>query len=687
MKKRTLGMALSFITVNLLAQTQVITLDSVSVTALREEEKVVDQPLSISQKSEKEIELDQVIFQKDLLNSMAGVRVEQTGSIIGHKTSIRMPSTTGPYYLFLQDNIPVQSSGFFNHNGLAYTTFETATSTEVLKGAGTALYGSDAVAAVVNVQSAKAPSQEYEGKVRLKGGSDGYASGMVESSDTIDERHGYRANVNYSRSDGWRAHTSYDRVEANLRYDYFLDDNNAFKINVSGTKTDAEQADSFSDYTLIEEGSTDASDDPNYDIALQKTDVRRRFDYARLSVEWSNYTFDNFEITTTPYIRYNRNRYVATWENNLPSNDAAQTTVGLLQKSSYTSSWGRIIVGFDTEYTKADQKYIQDFDVTTTGWGATTYSKGALYDYNVDYFAIAPYVHTDIALMQELILGAGLRFDYNHYNYTNNMSVGADSSNTYYRTADRTDDFNHLSPKLSLSYHPLEKFTLYARYANGFRIPQASRLYSQKVGYEDVVLDPETSNTFELGVKKEFDKSYVELAGYYMTIEDTITRYKNTTSNLYYYENGETSLHRGVELTAYLQMTKNWGAKAAYSYARHNYDNDTAYGDNEMAEAPQHTANARLIYTPSYLNGLTIMAEWQYVGSYWMDDDNTKEYNGYSIGHLKTDYRINDDISLFAKITNITDVRYATAATFRYGSDNYTPGDPRQYYAGLEYRW
>jgi hypothetical protein len=28
---------------------------------------------------------------------------------------------TSPYYLMLQDGIPVQSSGFFNHNGLAYT--------------------------------------------------------------------------------------------------------------------------------------------------------------------------------------------------------------------------------------------------------------------------------------------------------------------------------------------------------------------------------------------------------------------------------------------------------------------------------------------------------------------------------------------------------------------------------------
>ena len=98
----------------------VINLAPMSVTATGIDEEVLEQPLSVATKEKKEIELDQVIFQKDLLNSLSGVRIEQTGSVIGHMTSIRMPINTGPYYLFMQDGIPVQSSGFFNHNGLAY---------------------------------------------------------------------------------------------------------------------------------------------------------------------------------------------------------------------------------------------------------------------------------------------------------------------------------------------------------------------------------------------------------------------------------------------------------------------------------------------------------------------------------------------------------------------------------------
>lgn len=672
---------------------EVINLEAVSVTGTKSEEKVIDQPLSISTKEEKEVKIDQVVFQKDLLNSMAGVRIEQTTSVIGHKTSIRMPSTTGPYYLFMQDNIPVQSSGFFNHNGLAYTTFESAASVEVLKGAGTALYGSDAVAAVINVQSAKAPSNERESSVRLKGGSHGYISGNVESSDTLDEKNAYRASVGYSKSSGWRQETEYDRFEGNLRYDYQLDDENTFKFIFTGSKTDSEQADSFSDYENIENGNTAATDDAankGYNIATANTDVRRQFDYARLSAEWSNYSFNDLEITATPYIRYNRNRYVATWEGNLPSSDSAQKSFGLLQKNTLEKPWGRLVFGFDTEYTQSGLEYDQDFDIAVTSYNPfkiTNYFKEPLYDYDVDYLSIAPYLHTDIKLGEKVVLSAGLRYDYNHYDYDNNLADDStDTTGVYFRPADTTDSFDHLSPKLALSYKPQEDLNLYARYANGFRVPQATTLYSRKGAASTANIDSETSNTYEIGVKKEFDKSYVEVAGYFMTIDDTITRYDNGSGS-YYYENGDSSTHRGVELTGFVQMTEELGAKAAYSYSKHSFDNDATYGSNEMAEAPNTTINGRLIYTPSYIPGLTVMGEWQYVGSYWMNNENTEKYNGYSLGHVKADYRYSDNLSVFGKISNITDKRYATSATSASWGKSYTPGDPRQFFAGLEYRW
>jgi outer membrane receptor protein involved in Fe transport len=675
----------SFAACSVLANS-VVNIAPISVTATGVDEEVLQQPLSIATKDKKEIDLDQVIFQKDLLNSLSGVRIEQTGSVIGHMTAIRMPINTGPYYLFMQDGIPVQSSGFFNHNGLAYTTFQNANSVEVLKGAGTALYGSDAVAAVVNVKSAAKPSKQKEIIIKGMGGSYGYGSAAVEMSDTIDKENAYRANVSYMHSDEWREHTKTDRLETNVRYDHTINTDNDLKVIFNFSKTDAEQADSFNDYDNILNGSKAASDDPNYFTALQKTDVRRKFDYARLSAEFSNYAFNDLEMTFTPYVRYNRNRYVATWEANLPSNNNELYTLGFLQRNTYEQEWGRVVFGFDAEYTKSSLKYNQDFDITLSSWPFKSYTQEALYDYDVDYFAIAPYVHVDYMITKSLKLTPGLRYDYNRYDYTNNLSANsADSSNTYYRPASRTDSYNHLSPKLALSYMVQKDLNIYARYANGFRIPQATRLYSVKVGYENINLDAEKSNTYEVGVKKQFGKNTsADIAAYYMTIDDIIVRDAATGG----YRNGGSSIHKGIELSMQSKMTKEWESRLSYSYTKHNYDNDPAYGDNEMAAAPNNLANARLYYLPSYLDGLTLMGEWQYVGSYWMDDaHDAGKYNGYSIGNFKADYVYSKKIRIFAKVTNITDKKYAVTARYAYHKEDYTPGDPRSVYAGLEYRW
>lgn len=679
------GIKISLITAICVASSfaEVINLEAVSVTGMREEESIVSQALSMGKKDQTEVKLDQVVYQKDLLNSIAGVTVSQTTSGVGHMLSVRTPITTQPYFLILQDGIPVQSSGFFNHNALAYTNFESAASAEVLKGAGTALYGSDAVAATVNVQT-QDPSQEFEAKVRLKGGSDGYASGYTEVSDTIDDKSSYRIGGGYTHNDGWREHSSYDRYELMGRYDYMLNDENLFKVSMIANKANAQQSGDINSLDDLENNAHSAgSIKPLLEAGY---DPRRKFDLARVSLEWDNYSFDNLEISTISYLRSNRNRYTATWEKNLPTNDSNEKTIGIMQKNSYDHEFGKLVIGFDTELTKSDREYTQAFDYVPTGFGSPV-AAGTIYDYSVEYFAFSPYIHTDWNLAKNWKLGAGLRYDTNSFDYTNNTEDGQYAASSYFRPSDTKDSFSHLSPKLSLSYSSDESMNVYLRYANGFRIPQASRLYSLSTNNSAFSLEPETSDTYEFGVKKLYENHSVEMAIFYMNIDDTITRYTNTSTGDRYYANGETSLHKGIELSYAGKLNQEFSTKLAYSYTKHTFENDPKYGDNEQESAPNHVANARLFYTPLYVKDLSLMAEWQYQGSYWMDNEHTHKYAGYSIANLKADYTYTKALSVFAKINNITDEKYAERASFAYGRERYTPAAPLQAFAGLEYRW
>ena len=57
-----------------------------------------------------------------IISQVPGAAVAVTNGE-GHTTAIRQPFTTNPVYLFLEDGIPIRSTGFFNHNAL-YHLFE-----------------------------------------------------------------------------------------------------------------------------------------------------------------------------------------------------------------------------------------------------------------------------------------------------------------------------------------------------------------------------------------------------------------------------------------------------------------------------------------------------------------------------------------------------------------------------------
>ncbi len=655
---------------------------TISVTASREEERVLDVPASIGVIDKENIALDQPNFQKELFNSIAGVRITQTGSTLGHITGIRMPLNTGPYYLFLQDGIPVQSSGFFNHNGLAYTNFTSAGSAEVLKGAGTALYGSDSIAATINVIS-NDPSLTEGYKLKVDGGSDGFGKlGLVGGHQYEDSSFGFEAS--YSHNDGWRDHTTSKRNEANVTYYSDLDDKNSLKTIFAANKTEADMAGSLIGLDELKNNTDSVGD---IQAALDSgLPIERKFDFARLSTEWMHDLNAATELSTIAYLRYNRNRYIATWEKNLPQNDSKEKTLGVMFKANVDKGDTRWIAGTDLEITRSERNYDQLFDYEKAKPWEKDVPAGSIYDYDVDYLAVAPYARAEHNLSDKLQLNAGLRYDYSKFDYTNNTEDGQYEDSTYFRPgSDNDPSFDHLSPKLSLAYKIDNNQNTYARYANGFRIPQASRLYQLRTDNIAFDLDPETTDTFEIGYKLQTSQAQFDAAVYYMIIDDSIVRRENGEGDRYY-ENGGKTTHKGVELTALYHFNKQFSTRLAYSYSKHEYDNDEVYGDNEQANAPNDIANFRLTYKPVSLPGLETMLEVEHVGDYWMDDNNTISYDGYTIGHLKATYKASKDLNISAKINNITDKTYAENATYSYGKEKYTPGAPRQFFVGLEYQ-
>ncbi len=112
----------------------------------------------------------------EIVNRTPGVYVSNFGGE-GHATAIRQPITTKALYAYLEDGVPIRSTGFFNHNALYEINIPQAGRLEVIKGPGTAVYGSDAVGGVVNAFT-RDPSPHPEAEVFLEGGSSTYVRGL-----------------------------------------------------------------------------------------------------------------------------------------------------------------------------------------------------------------------------------------------------------------------------------------------------------------------------------------------------------------------------------------------------------------------------------------------------------------------------------------------------------------------------
>jgi len=183
-------------------------LDEVTVTGTREAEPLATTAATVDTVSAGAIDETHPGHPSEIMNRIPGVHVNVTGGE-GHMTAIRQPITTKPVYLYLEDGIPVRSTGFFNHNALYEINVPQAGGIEVLKGPGTALYGSDAIGAVINILTRPAPLQP-EADINLETGQHGWRRALLSAGGTRDAN-ALRADLNATHTDGWRDDTDYDR--------------------------------------------------------------------------------------------------------------------------------------------------------------------------------------------------------------------------------------------------------------------------------------------------------------------------------------------------------------------------------------------------------------------------------------------------------------------------------------------
>ncbi|MBI5637731.1 MAG: TonB-dependent receptor [Nitrospinae bacterium] len=656
-----------------------LVLDDVVVTGTREKETKAETPLAVGGVKEKEVQETRPQHPAEIMGRVPGVYVNVTGGE-GHMTSIRQPMTTSPVYLFLEDGIPTRSTGFFNHNALYEVNVPQSGGIEVVKGPGTALYGSDAIGGTVNVLTRPAPVNP-ELDVSLEMGGFGFWRTLVSAGG-----HGVRADVNVSHTDGWRDMTKFDRQSGTIRWDVESESGSRFKTVATYSNIDQQTA-GTSQISLA-----DYQNNPT----VNYTPISyRKVKALRLSSAYEKESGDTL-VSITPYVRSNSMDLLPNWSLSYDPqrSSGGNDSFGALAKYrvDLESLRARIIVGADFDYSPG--RYDEDrLTVTKTGNIYTGYAVGAKsYDYTVAYQGLSPYAHTEFSPTENLRLTLGLRYDNMGYSYTNNLSTVTTGAKR--RPANTNVNFTHFSPKAGLTYRFAESLSGFVSYRHAFRTPSESQLFRQGQAENTVDLKPVKVDSYDLGLRGEAGESFGwEITAYSMTKTDDIVSYTNTANNTRETLNAGETLHRGIETGITARLADTVGMEIAYSYAKHTYGNWSPktglnYDGKEQASAPSEIGNLRLNWRPAALGGGRVEAEWERLGSYWMDDDNTHKYPGHNLFHLRLSYKAGENLEFFGRVTNIADERYAMLSAYTAASgEQYAPGMPRTYSAGVEYRF
>ncbi len=142
--------------------------DPVVVTATRIEEKVSEQASSVSVVTREDMDQKSPSLAGDVLQGIPGVDVQRTGSL-GGLENIKIRGGKSTHTLVMIDGFPVNSpsSGEFDISALPVNGFERV---EIVRGAQSALYGSNAMGGVVNFIPRKGEEGRQYG-AGLSGGS------------------------------------------------------------------------------------------------------------------------------------------------------------------------------------------------------------------------------------------------------------------------------------------------------------------------------------------------------------------------------------------------------------------------------------------------------------------------------------------------------------------------------------
>jgi iron complex outermembrane recepter protein len=647
-------------------------------------------PIAISQVNTKTIQETKATTIDQLLNKISGVNMVNLGNE-QHQMSIRQPMTTKSLFLYLEDGIPIRTTGLYNHNASLEMNMAAVKNIEVIKGPSSSLYGSEAIGGVVNFITV-APTSIPVFKISAQGNNVGYKRTDLQTSFSKN-KWGFAFSGYYAdKRNGFMEYSDFHKATLTGKIDYRFSNkttltNSATWLNyysdmpsgvdsaMFATRTfvnpqtftyrsvDAFRYRSTLTHTWNDNSRTTASIVYRDNTIGQNPAYRIKDDYRKVNGRWiGQKDVAHGEINASSFNSYAfiaQHKQNLTWKN---ANIIGGVSIDL-SPSTYDADYIRIKKDTITK------KYVsyQKPDSTLTNYAT-----------NIDNYAA--FVNFEFSPIKKLRVVASLRYDIFNYNFDNHLNPSA-----YSGSPDTANQFKKFSPKIGFTYNISNKTGFYANYSEGFVPPQVTEMYT---GVKVPHINPSVFYNYEVGGWMEIvkNKLSIDASAYKLNGTNEIISVKLDDGSTENRNAGETS-HKGIEFGLNAAPVKAITLRVSGAYSVHRFvdfvEKGNNYNRNEMSNAPHWIHNAEIWYKPSFVKGLRIGAEWQKVGSYYMDPKNTAKYKGYNVLNLRAGYQYKA-FEVWLNVLNATDNYYSYIST-KSTSYSYTLAEPRNFNVGLSY--
>lgn len=573
---------------------------------------------------------------------------------------------------------------------------------DVITGPGSALYGSGALGGTINVVTRK-PPETFKAKLSQELGMWGFKRSQGSIGTTFaDGRIGVILNGSMMDNDGWRKNSAAANRDSaaehknGVAFRGFIRATDTTKISFGADQlyydfrwAGALGLDKFRQDWRQTEAGTYGQYINNYgtkSISLQQL----MGDTAELKVAYARRTSDEVNngnggsgganavicddgttgalkpgATVKCSVVNNGSRSVT---NTIKVSDVVLESTNVQFRKEFDLAKATLYVGADTYNVTTDSETYNNaysaLQAQAGYWSKSTLaSAGNLVKEKVN----TPYVHFEFSPIDKLRFHIGERFDNIHYSTDDRTAANKDTSRGFHDSIMKT----------GVTYDLSDSHLIWGNWSESFNAPASSTMLTSTRGSETTVgarLDPENSDTFEIGLRGNFDQIglkydatlyHTRNKGFVVGRDCTAAEKLENgviTSGCTINENAGQLTARGFEsmwslaVNSWLDIGATYTLSEAYfnKYVTKTFD----YSGNSYQAMPRHRLNLRVAVKPA--PGWKVELEGDHYSKYYVNNENNAgTYARPDLFNLRASYR-SKDWSFWLHALNITDRKYAT---------------------------